>query len=199
MYLPYVTWKHQDLQKIISFEAMRHYVLRGSKLLLVRLEETDIFGGIFEYEKHHILTQYSGIKQGMFDHIRQGVITISYYFLISIAKQHQMRYIDFGASPPFLKDGLNQYKRNWNMDIIPSKPVYSTIFALQINTLSDSISTFFEKNPFFYFKDKELSLAHHINKDEKNPPTKEEIIKQNHLKGIAPTLYYSFEEFITNR
>ena len=199
MYLPYVTWKHKHLQKIISYESMKHYVLRRSNLLLVQIQNEAIFGGIYESEKQHITTQYSGIKQGKFDHIQQGIITISYYFLILIAKQYQMNYIDFGASTPFLNDGLNRYKRGWNMNITPSKPVFSTIFALRINNISDSLSSFFEANPTFYFKNHDLLLAYHINRNKEKMPTKQDIIKQNNLKGIEPTIYYSFEEFITNQ
>ena len=197
MYLPYSTWKHKDLQKIIPFEFMRHYVLRGTNLLLVHHKDDEIFGGIYEHEKNHIITQYSGVKQGKFDHIRNGIITISYYYLISLARKYQMDYIDFGASPPFLTDGLNRYKRGWNMKITPSRPVFSTIFSIKINKISDSLSLFFQENPVFFFKNNHLSLAYHGKIDQNPNRMKEEIIKQNNLNGIVPTIYYSLEEFIT--
>ena len=197
MYLPYATWKHKDLQKHISFEFIRHYVLRGSNLLLVHQKDDEIFGGIYEFEKNHIITQYSGVKKGKFDHIRNGIITISYYFLISLGKKHQMAYIDFGASPPFLTDGLNRYKRGWNMNITPSKPVFSTIFSIKINKISDSLSYFFKENPVFFFKNNHLSLAYQVEMNQDSNQLKQDIIKQNNLNGIEPTIYYSLEEFIT--
>jgi uncharacterized protein YneR len=190
MYLPYVTWKHRNLQKIISFEAMRHYALRGSHILFVNKQDEHIFGGIYDCKHEQITTQYSGLKQGKFNHVRQGIITISYYYLMIIGKQHDVKYIDFGASSPFLNDGLNRYKRGWNMTITPSKPVFSTIFAVKIKNISDSITQFFQKTPFFFFKKEDLSLAYFIKKDDVKIQTKKDIIKQNHLKGIDHNVFY---------
>jgi hypothetical protein len=194
MYLPYITWKYKELEKIISFDAMRHFALRGSNLLLVQLHDDDIFGGIYEIEKDKIITQYAGIKQGKFDHLQQGIITLSYYFLISIAQSHHIKTIDFGTSPPFLHDGLNRYKRGWRMQIVKTKPVFSTIFAIKINNSKESILSFFQKNPFFYYKNQTISLAYQISQHEDKTRKKHEIIKQNHLKGIEPTPYYSIDE-----
>jgi hypothetical protein len=196
MYQPYVTWKYQDRAKIISFDAMKHFALRGSNILFINLKNEKIFGGIFEIEKQKIITQYAGIKKEKFNHLHHGVLALSYYFLIDIAQKYEIKAIDFGTSTPFLYDGLCRYKLRWNMRITKTKPVFSTIFAIKINNNFESVSSFFNNNPFFYVKNNELALAYFIKSNEnKNIKTKE-IIKQNHLKGISPNLYYTFDEFI---
>ncbi len=194
MYIPYVKWKYKEMEKIVSYNAMRHFSLRGSKLLLVTSDDSNVFGGIFDIEKQKIITQYAGLKEGKFNHIHNGIITLSYYFLILIAKKYNIKSIDFGTSPPFLSDGLYKYKMKWNMHITKTKPIFSTIFAIKMNAQSKSLQNFFKQNPFFYYKKDSLSAAFLI--DTHNDITKKEKwgLKHNNLKEIEPTLYYSLDE-----
>jgi hypothetical protein len=198
MYLPYVKWKYEEMEKIVSYDAIRHFALRGSKLLLLKHNNEYVFGGIFEIENHRITTQYAGLKQGQFHHLQNGIISLSYYYLIKIAKKHNVSTIDFGTSNPFLLDGLSTYKMKWKMNIVKTKPIFSTIFALKINPQSEKINEFFHENPFFYFNKKNLSAAFFIQSSHNLKTTKLEIMQRNPLKGIHPSFYTELSELLNN-
>ena len=80
------------------------------------------------------------------------------------------------------------------MHITKTKPIFSTIFAIKMNTQSKNLHNFFKQNPFFYYKKDSLSAAFLIDKHDKITIKKKWSLKHNHLKEIEPTLYYSLDE-----
>jgi hypothetical protein len=132
MYLPYMRWKHKDSKRIASYATVRHIMAQGAELLMIKHGSNYIFGGMFLKEKNEIKTHYAGLMNGKFNHLHNGVMALSYYYLIKIAKEYKCNSIDFGSAPPFLDDGLYAYKNKWNMSVTPTSPFFSDIFIIKI-------------------------------------------------------------------
>lgn len=142
MYLPYMKWKHKDSERIASYATIRHIMGQGAELLMIKHDSNYIFGGIFLKDNDEIKTHYAGLMNGKFSHLHNGVMALSYYFLIKIAKKYNCNRIDFGTAPPFLDDGLYAYKNKWNMSVTPTSPFFSDIYAIKImknNSYFDNI------------------------------------------------------------
>lgn len=160
MYLPYTSWKHKGSQRIASFSTIRHLEDRGAKILLIKHHESYIFGGIFLKENGKMTTYYAGLMKGKFSHLHNGVMTLSYYYLINIAKKYNCKFIDFGTARPFLNDGLYTFKNKWNMDIVQTSSFFSDVFAMKIIKNSSTIENFITIHPIHYFKNNQLTVLH---------------------------------------
>lgn len=166
IYVPYTTWKHKDNKRIATLGTIRHLRLQGAKLLLLKLHDEIIFGGMFIIKNRNVTTQYAGLKKGKFDHIHQGIMAFSYYSLIEIAKKNGCTSIDFGTARPFLKDGLLTYKAKWNMRPIMTPGFFSDILSFKILNGKKSIERIFKNNPCIMINDDRFALLHVASKDQ---------------------------------
>lgn len=158
MYIPFVKWKHKEKGRIASFATIHHLAARGAKILLIKHGPDHIFGGIFLKEKNIMRTYYAGVMKGKFSHLHNGIMALSYYYLICIAKKNNCQLIDFGTAPPFLNDGLYVYKKKWGMKVIESSPFFSDIFAIKIPKDSSMIKQFIATQPVHYLNEEILDV-----------------------------------------
>lgn len=159
MYYPYMKWKHTTSDRIASYATIRYLAARGAEILFIKHEQSYIFGGMFLEKDNKIETLYAGLMKGKFNHLHNGIMALSYYFLIEISKNRNCHSIDFGTAPPFIQDGLYVYKNKWNMRIKPSSPVFSDIFAMKIIKNNASIEEFIKSHPFHVFQDKKNTTS----------------------------------------
>lgn len=164
MYLPYLTWKHKGSHRTASFATILHLAEQGAELLFIKHKEDYIFGGIYLKENTKMKTYYAGLMKEKFSHLHNGIMALSYYYLIEIAKEKECKSIDFGTARPFLNDGLYVYKNKWNMNIIQTSPFFSNIFAIQIMNNHSIIDQFISKNPMHYFNNNRLDVLHKLEK-----------------------------------
>lgn len=166
MYLPYMEWKHKNSDRIASYNTIRHLAAQGSELLIIKLGNDAIFGGMFLREKNMLKTHYAALMDGKFDHLHNGIMAISYYFLIEIAKKYHCRSIDFGTAPPFLNDGLYMYKNKWGMKISKTSPSFSDVFAVKINKNDPVSKKMLTAQPVHYFQGNTLETLSHSTLDQ---------------------------------
>ncbi len=157
MYKPYMKWKHKKSNRIASYATIRHLAAQGAEILFIKHNDSNIFGGMFLEEDNMLKTHYAGLMNGKFNHLHNGVMALSYYFLIKIAKQRKCHTIDFGTAPPFMQDGLYVYKSKWNMDVVSRSPFFSDIFAVKILNRNSIIEEFIRTRPFHVLKNNEVS------------------------------------------
>ncbi|MBS3801124.1 MAG: hypothetical protein KGY65_00035 [Candidatus Thermoplasmatota archaeon] len=162
MYLPYLTWKHKNSNRTASHATMQHLQIQGAEILFIKHADEYIFGGIFHKEKNIIKTYYAGLMNNKFSHLHNGIMALSYYYLITIAKKRKCQSIDFGTAEPFTDDGLYNYKNKWKMDIIQSPPYSSDIFAVQIFNKQNTFNQFIENHPVHYFDGARLRILEKI-------------------------------------
>ena len=158
MYLPYTQWKHKKSDRIASYATIIHLQAQGAELLIIKNDKDYIFGGIFHKEKNIMRTYYAGLKKNKFSHLHNGIMALSYYYLITIAKKRNCKFIDFGTSQPFIDDGLYKYKKKWNMEIVQSSPYSSDIFAIKIIHNQFIFDKFITHHPVHYFDNQKIRL-----------------------------------------
>jgi hypothetical protein len=158
MYLPYTKWKHQHSKKIASYATIRHLAAQGAQLLIIKHNDDYIFGGMFIKHGSELKTHYAGLMTGKFKHLHNGIMALSYYFLIEIAKNYHCSSIDFGTASPFFHDGLYQYKNKWRMRKEPSSPFFSDIYVVKILKKDSSFTDFFSTHPIHYMNGKKLDV-----------------------------------------
>jgi len=158
MYLPYTKWKHQQSKKIASYATIRHLAAQGAQLLIIKHKKNNIFGGMFIKQGAELKTHYAGLMTGKFNHLHNGIMALSYYFLIEIAKKNHCDSIDFGTASPFLHDGLYKYKNKWNMKKKTSSPFFSDIYAVKILKKDSLFTEFISTHPIQYLKGKNLDI-----------------------------------------
>lgn len=165
MYIPYVNWKHKGQEKIASYATIRHLEARGANILLIKHDDEIIFGGMFLKENEVMKTYYAGLMKGKFSHLHNGVMALSYYFLIEIAKESGCKRVDFGTARPFLDDGLYKYKNKWQMDIQQTSPFFSDIFAIKIINNHVVIDDFISTHPIHFINGMKIDTLRKIKKD----------------------------------
>lgn len=159
MYVPYATWKHKSTKRIATFETIRHLMLQGAKILFLKQKNEYIFGGMFIIKGKKVETYYAGLSKGKFNHLKYGVMALSYVHLITIAREHKCELIDFGTARAFLNDGLFRYKEKWGMMIQQTSPFVSDLFSLKIKRKTNAVEKFFSQNSFIYYKDQKFAVA----------------------------------------
>lgn len=162
MYVPFIKWKHEEKGRIVSFATICHLAARGAKLLILTHDKQRIFGGIFLKENSIMRTYYAGLMKGKFSHIHNGIMALSYYYMIQIAKKLDCKSIDFGTAPPFTNDGLYLYKKKWGMNIIETSPLLSDIFAIKVPTDPSRLKRFIAKNPVHYLNENHLDVLQNM-------------------------------------
>ena len=165
MYLPYINWKHKGKERIASYATIRHLEARGARILLIKHDSEIIFGGMFLKENEIIKTYYAGLMEGKFSHIHTGVMALSYYYLIEIAKELGCTQVDFGTARPFLDDGLYKYKNKWQMNIRQTSPFFSDIFAIKIINNPSVIDEFISTHPIHYINGMKIDTLCELKKE----------------------------------
>jgi hypothetical protein len=158
MYLPYLTWKHKNSNRIASYATIRHLQAQGAEILFIKHVDEYIFGGIFHKDKKIMKTYYAGLMNNKFSHLHNGIMALSYYYLITIAKKRMCHIIDFGTASPFIDDGLYSYKSKWNMSITQSPAYSSDIFAIRIINNQEIFKQFIDTHPIHYFDGEKIRL-----------------------------------------
>ena len=163
MYKPYMKWRHQESKKIASYATIRHLAGQGAEILFIKHNSHIIFGGMYIKNKNKIETHYAGLMKGKFNHLHNGVMALSYYYLIKIAKDYHCDLIDFGTASSSISDGLYQYKKKWNMEITLPSPFYSDIYAIKIINTNSSITEYIRKHPIHYLKGNKIEILSGLN------------------------------------
>jgi len=157
MYIPYISWKYGKTGVYANFYAIKHLFERGSKLLLIKLDDEYMFGGLFSIKKDKVFATFAGVMEGKFDYIQQGVITASYLYLIQLSKESGANIIDFGSCRPFVNDGVFVYKRKWGTKIEKTGNENTKIFSFKACNDSKGIKSFLTNNPFIYLEKNQLN------------------------------------------
>ena len=154
MYLPYISWKYRESEIQANFYTIQHIFEQAGELLLTKLDDEYIFGGLFLRKKDKIITSFAGIMEGKFEFVQQGAIAASYYFLIQYSKERDVKSINFGSSRPFFNDGIFMYKRKWGAKIDKAGNLSADIYSLKTFNKNNAIKSFLTNNPFVHTEKK---------------------------------------------
>ena len=147
MYLPYSYRKFGNLAVCANFYAIRHLFDRGSKLMLIKLNDKYVSGSLLFMRHNTLFGTHAGVIDNNIDYLKKGAATANYYFSMIWAKEIGAKFIDFGTCKPFLNDGILQYKKKWGVFIRKAESSFG-IFAFKILNHSIGIDSFLLNNPF---------------------------------------------------
>jgi len=158
MYLPYIYSRHGKTAVCANFHTMRIIFERDGKLLLIKLKDEYVFGGLFSVKNDKATALYSGLSDKKYSLLKKGITAASYYFFIQWAKKNCIKTLDFGTSKPFLNDGLFKYKKKWGTTISKNECYHYSIFPFKICKNSKAIVSYLKNNPFIYFEKNKLKI-----------------------------------------
>lgn len=146
MYVPYINKRYKKEKYIISFSRVRKSFDKGG-LLLIEKEGRYVSGSIIEFERDVFHPICMGLLNADTRLLKEDAFSALYYFELKLAGERGFHNIDYGLSRAFLNDGVLLYKSKWNTKIEFDKK-RSSIFAMKINKLTDSLKSFLINNPF---------------------------------------------------
>ena len=153
MYLPHMLAKHGKSASPVSFTECRRLFLKGD-LLLVKKDQECVAGIILVPHGKELYQPLIAVKD-----IERQMTWGSYaatYYTIVFGKQNGYTVVDFGDTPPFLQDGLFQYKREWGMRIRPAMGDGAQVFGAKFSNMSEATKDFLSTNPFVILDEKSL-------------------------------------------
>ncbi|MGB2864668.1 MAG: hypothetical protein WBC05_15180, partial [Sedimentisphaerales bacterium] len=193
MYLPYLTKVHGNKTEILSYDYVkRQFSRRGlfNDLFIIKKEEECIAGSLLSHRKNRAKLCLLGIKDGNLDYVKDGAIGALFYFPVCYLAASGCTKIDFGASRPFLKDGVLRYKKKWNPKISNQKKIG---FLFRIVSKTNGVKGFFLNNPFIYKDKAGFNGAIFVASDQslsKNDFVR--IYKDYYLNGLSKLVIYQF-------
>jgi hypothetical protein len=96
------------------------------------------------------------VKDGDPAHVKAGVLAALYYFSMSHLINKGYQRLHLGATRPFLRDGVLQYKKKWGTRIVGSSRRWFVLNPLR-NIIG--VKAFLANNPFVFESDSGLNGA----------------------------------------
>lgn len=193
MYVPYVSWKYGKTAKIATVTLLKHLYNQNGHILFIKHNGEYIFGGVFTVEKGKIITRYAGLMKDKYDHIKNGIMSLSYYQLIQWAMKRGITSIDFGSARPFFNDGLFSFKLKWDMKLASSNPAVAGVYALRFCKKNPAVLSFLKNNPFIGYNENKKFEAYIFKNLEKGQINANKIEK---IQGIHTLKYISSDDLI---
>jgi hypothetical protein len=145
MYLPHMLAKHGKAAKPVSFAECKRLFLKGD-LLLVKKDQECVAGIILVPNGKELYQPLIAVKD-LDKQFTLGSYAAAYYTIV-FGKQKGYVKVDFGDAPPFLQDGLFQFKREWGMRIRPAVGEDTPVFGAIFPNMSEAAKDFLSANPF---------------------------------------------------
>ena len=154
VYLPHMLKRHSKVALPISFSECRELFSRGA-LLLVKLGEECVSGNLLVPHGTELHSPVVGVTD-IDNHLTLGSYS-AYYFSILVGIQQGFARMDFGEAPPFMSDGLFQFKRDMGMWVRPAKGVGAQVFGVRFSGVPESLRRFLSVYAFVFMVGDELS------------------------------------------
>lgn len=148
MYLPYAKCRFQKGAYLEPYLKLKEYYESKGGIVFVK-HGNELISGILFYSKGQTLcAKVYGTHAGDFslndDIVGQGAL----FSLIRWAKSQGFTKLDYGLTPPFIRDGLFIYKKEWGMRL---EHLADHFFCyLKINHFNEGALSFLEQNPFIF-------------------------------------------------
>ena len=193
MYRPYIAKAHGNSAVEMSFEHVKSKFTRSgllNDLLLIKQGDEYRSGVLLSYRGDWARLSFIGVKDGNVDYVRDGAIGALFYFSVQYLSEKGVANIDFGASRPFLKDGVLRFKRKWNQRISVERKM---TFLFKPLSMSEGVKGFFLNNPFIYEDGKGLNGAIFVTSDQSlSKEALAKIYKHYYIPGLSKLVIYQF-------
>ena len=191
MYKPYIAKAHGNSAVEMSYEYVKSKFTRSNSLkdlLLIKQGDEYRAGVMLIYLGNSAKLLFLGVKDGNLDYVREGVIGALFYFSVQYLSEKGVTRIDFGASRPFLKDGVLRFKSKWNQRISTERKM---VFLFKPISMTGGVKGFFLNNPFIYKDKTELKGAIFIESDlSLSQSDIKRIYKDYYIPGLSKLVIY---------
>ena len=147
MYLPHVLKRHSGHALPISYSGLKELFLKG-ELLLIKSGEECISANLLVPHGNELWEPILAVKD-VDKQFTLGSYAV-YYFSILVGIQRGFVMMDFGETPPFILDGLFQFKRGLGMWVRPAKDSSAQVFGLRFSGVGEFVRRFLSDNPFVF-------------------------------------------------
>lgn len=157
IYFPYRADRHDDeiLPGSYSYNEIRS-IFEDGKLLFIKDKDKYVAGSLVN--ENHVKKTVFMMGMGIIpdpELIIKNVGSALVYFSIICAKENDFLKMEWGATPPFLNNGIFEYKKKWGCKIKKSIFIPS-IYAVKLFNKKTQFLDFIMDNPFVYLEDNEL-------------------------------------------
>lgn len=104
--------------------ALSDRLVRAGVLHLVQLDGVRVAGVCSVRHGDTLWLPLSGVSRGDPDLVRQGAGVAAISLAFEWARAQGCRVVDLGRTSPFLRDGIQQYKRKWGFEPVPDPMVH---------------------------------------------------------------------------
>ncbi len=154
IYLPHMVKRHGKSALPVSFAEFKRLSSEGD-LLLTKLGQECVCGALLVRNGDELHAPVFAIKE-VDRKLALGSYAL-YYSCINLGIQRGFARLDFGETPPFIKDGGFQYKKSFGMQIRPAQGPNAQVFGIRFSNMSGPVRDFLEKNPFVFVDENSLS------------------------------------------
>lgn len=179
MYIPHITSVYGASAFLDTYEHLK-ILMKNADLLIVRMNGEDVGGSLIVYEPAGPHIRNFGIANGSEDLLFAGVGGALYYFPMQHLMKKGFTKLNCGLSRSFLRDGVLNFKRKWNMRI---SDVSTETIAWRFMADTPATRAFLLNNPFIISQRGELSGL--VFTDSDGPPHREWIAETRKRFSIA--------------
>lgn len=193
MYVPYIKARHGNSGYITLRKETQAFFDKG-ELLLVKKGDEYISGQLITYEGLCACLQKLGVRDGNWEHVRNGALVASYEFTLRRAEEKGCRKVKFYRSRAFLTDGVLQIKKKMSQRIVS---VERQMYMLRIRRDSKAARSLLVSTPFIFDLLGKLHGAVFV-QDEipLTVKTLREIRKQYYHPGLADLIVFQFSPYL---
>lgn len=145
MFLPHVRHQFGNRAYIDSYEEMKPWFDQGF-MLLVMEGETPIAGGLCSIAGDTLVFHRTGVLHGDLEHAKKGAQAAMYYFMLSHAKEKNLKKVNLLLSHAFVHDGVYHHKAGWGAGASPDDKAAQCLLYFLASGNAKTV-LFLEKNP----------------------------------------------------
>lgn len=191
MYVPYVERAHGSRTMLTPWEEFAAELDRAELMLLQKNGETIAGNLIVDLGGQRARTRALGVKNGDSAYVRMGAVAALYYFEIRHLRAKGCERLHYGASRPFLKDGVLGFKKKYGAEVVDKD---QRIFRIRVARYSSGAKAFLRNNPFISDSGGRLYANFFVDRPADIDSTELRAdVAQYNVKGTEATLVYIME------
>ncbi len=162
----------------------------SNEFILIKKDDIFIAGSVISISSDIPLRWANGIRNTKY--WKCGAIAAIYIFTSEYLYKKGYKKVSFGYTRSFLKDGVLNYKRKWDITLKKSSQKGYILKPLKTN---EALEDFFINNPFIYLYKNKLYGAIFINEDENySKEDYKKLQKQYYTKGLSGLNVFSINQ-----
>lgn len=146
MYVPHITRAHGAGGYIVPYNEKRD-LFHKCDLLFVKMGDIRVAGVLLLHGPDGPRIWSLGVRDSNDEYVKKGAVAAVFHFSFQFLASQGHSRVRIGASRPFLRDGVLQFKRKLSQTIASGSP---DGFGFKVLSYSPAVQGFLKANPFIY-------------------------------------------------